>query len=92
MTKSRQYTRFISSLTEEVVWRQQEVTIMFGYACQPIKRKNTSNPVQLWNIDTKADETNVTYLATLTKHQQAVNVVRWHPRGILKCYVRAATG
>lgn len=36
---------------------------------------------QLWSIETSGDERKVTYLSTLRKHTQAVNVVRWCPRG-----------
>jgi hypothetical protein len=37
---------------------------------------------QLWNVDASGEERKVTYLATLQKHTQAVNVVRWCPRGM----------
>ncbi|EME87282.1 uncharacterized protein MYCFIDRAFT_184373 [Pseudocercospora fijiensis CIRAD86] len=39
--------------------------------------------VRLWSIESNADERKVTYLSTLRKHTQAVNVVRWCPRGEL---------
>ncbi|KAF2103045.1 WD40 repeat-like protein [Rhizodiscina lignyota] len=39
--------------------------------------------VRLWKIDTSGDDRNPTYLSTLVKHTQAVNVVRWCPRGEL---------
>ncbi|EME48930.1 hypothetical protein DOTSEDRAFT_67845 [Dothistroma septosporum NZE10] len=39
--------------------------------------------VRLWNVDSAGDERKVTYLSTLKKHTQAVNVVRWCPRGEL---------
>lgn len=75
---------------EKVDWQQQEVTTMSAYVC-PSSRGETPhiNRAQLWSIESKSDDRNVTYLATLTKHQQAVNVVRWHPRGILQCCVQA---
>lgn len=38
---------------------------------------------QLWRIEANGEERKVTYLSTLTKHTQAVNVVRWCPRGEL---------
>ena len=38
---------------------------------------------QLWQIESNGDERKVTYLSTLKKHTQAVNVVRWCPRGEL---------
>jgi hypothetical protein len=37
--------------------------------------------LQIWNIEASGDERKVTYLSTLKKHTQAVNVVRWCPRG-----------
>lgn len=37
--------------------------------------------VRLWTIEANGDERKVTYLSTLKKHTQAVNVVRWCPRG-----------
>ena len=36
---------------------------------------------QLWKVDVDGDERKVTYLSSLEKHTQAVNVVRWCPRG-----------
>ncbi|KAF2007376.1 WD40 repeat-like protein [Amniculicola lignicola CBS 123094] len=39
------------------------------------------NNVRLWKIDANGEERKVTYLSTLVKHTQAVNVVRWCPRG-----------
>lgn len=40
-----------------------------------------ANASQLWTIEANGDERKVTYLSTLKKHTQAVNVVRWCPRG-----------
>jgi WD40 repeat protein len=40
------------------------------------------NNVRLWNVETQGEERKVTYLSTLVKHTQAVNVVRWCPRGM----------
>ncbi|KAF2867081.1 WD40-repeat-containing domain protein [Massariosphaeria phaeospora] len=39
------------------------------------------NNVRLWKIEATGEERKVTYLSTLVKHTQAVNVVRWAPRG-----------
>ncbi|QIW97815.1 hypothetical protein AMS68_003333 [Peltaster fructicola] len=39
--------------------------------------------VRLWRIEANGEERKVTYLSTLAKHTQAVNVVRWSPRGEL---------
>jgi chromatin assembly factor 1 subunit B len=36
---------------------------------------------QLWKIEANGEERKVTYLSSLVKHTQAVNVVRWCPRG-----------
>ncbi|KAF2271153.1 WD40 repeat-like protein [Lojkania enalia] len=41
------------------------------------------NNVRLWKVESNGDERRVTYLSTLVKHTQAVNVVRWCPRGEL---------
>jgi hypothetical protein len=38
---------------------------------------------QIWKIEANGEERKVTYLSTLKKHTQAVNVVRWCPRGML---------
>jgi chromatin assembly factor 1 subunit B len=43
-----------------------------------------TNTPQLWKVDASGEERKVTYLATLQKHTQAVNVVRWCPRGVLQ--------
>ncbi|KAG8631781.1 hypothetical protein KVT40_000921 [Elsinoe batatas] len=39
------------------------------------------NQVRLWKIEGTDDEKKVTFLSTLEKHTQAVNVVRWCPKG-----------
>ncbi|KAH6657338.1 WD40-repeat-containing domain protein [Truncatella angustata] len=39
------------------------------------------NNVRLWRIDSDGEERKVEYLSTLSKHSQAVNVVRWAPKG-----------
>ncbi|KAF1970904.1 WD40 repeat-like protein [Bimuria novae-zelandiae CBS 107.79] len=39
------------------------------------------NNVRLWKVEANGEERKVSYLATLSKHSQAVNVVRWAPKG-----------
>ncbi|KAI0018565.1 WD40 repeat-like protein [Xylariomycetidae sp. FL0641] len=39
------------------------------------------NSVRIWKVEADGEERRVTYLSTLAKHTQAVNVVRWAPRG-----------
>ncbi|PHH62594.1 hypothetical protein CDD82_1988 [Ophiocordyceps australis] len=39
------------------------------------------NHVRLWKVDFDDADRRVDYLATLSKHNQAVNVVRWAPKG-----------
>lgn len=39
-----------------------------------------SDQLQLWQVESNGEERKVEYLATLSKHTQAVNVVRWSPR------------
>ncbi|CAH0056589.1 unnamed protein product [Clonostachys solani] len=39
------------------------------------------NNVRLWQVDSDGPERRVDYLSTLSKHNQAVNVVRWAPKG-----------
>lgn len=39
--------------------------------------------LQLWKVETDGESKKVEYLSTLVKHTQAVNVVRWSPRGTL---------
>ncbi|KAL1304086.1 hypothetical protein AAFC00_000521 [Neodothiora populina] len=41
------------------------------------------NNVRLWKIEGTGEDRSVSYLSTLVKHTQAVNVVRWCPRGEL---------
>jgi chromatin assembly factor 1 subunit B len=38
--------------------------------------------VQIWKVEANGEEPKVSYLSTLVKHTQAVNVVRWCPRGM----------
>ena len=45
------------------------------------------NTVRLWKVESEGKERKVDYLATLSKHNQAVNVVRWAPKGKLFCHV-----
>jgi len=49
---------------------------------------------QVWKVDHDADDRKITYLSTLIKHTQTVNVVRWCPKGtdrytcrLRNCYV-----
>ncbi|KAI4286030.1 MAG: hypothetical protein L6R35_004508 [Caloplaca aegaea] len=39
------------------------------------------NNVRLWRLERDGEQRTVTYLSTLTKHTQAVNVVRFAPKG-----------
>jgi chromatin assembly factor 1 subunit B len=39
--------------------------------------------VRIWRVEANGEERKVTYLSTLKKHTQAVNVVRWCPKGEL---------
>ncbi|KAJ5095820.1 Chromatin assembly factor 1 subunit B [Penicillium alfredii] len=39
------------------------------------------NNVRLWKVESTGEERKVTYLSTLVKHTQAVNVVRFSPKG-----------
>lgn len=39
------------------------------------------NNVRIWKVDSEGEDRRVEYLSTLAKHSQAVNVVRWAPRG-----------
>ncbi|KAI5272939.1 WD40 repeat-like protein [Aureobasidium subglaciale] len=43
--------------------------------------KTVTDKQQLWKIDGSGEDRSVTYLSTLAKHTQAVNVVRWCPKG-----------
>ena len=36
---------------------------------------------QLWKVEAKGEEREITYLTTLIKHTCSVNVVRWCPTG-----------
>ncbi len=44
---------------------------------------NYADKPQLWKLENNGDDRKVTYLSTLVKHTQAVNVVRWSPRGMI---------
>ncbi len=37
--------------------------------------------LQLWKVEEEGEKRTVDYIATLSKHTQAVNVVRWAPKG-----------
>ncbi|KAI1076132.1 WD40 repeat-like protein [Whalleya microplaca] len=39
------------------------------------------NNVRVWKVESDGEDRRVDYLATLAKHSQAVNVVRWAPKG-----------
>ncbi|KAB8076216.1 WD40-repeat-containing domain protein [Aspergillus leporis] len=39
------------------------------------------NNVRLWKVESTGEERKITYLSTLVKHTQAVNVVRFSPKG-----------
>ncbi|KAI9654414.1 MAG: hypothetical protein M1831_005380 [Alyxoria varia] len=39
------------------------------------------NNARLWRVEEDGENRKITYLATLAKHTQAVNVVRWCPKG-----------
>ncbi|KAE8440955.1 hypothetical protein EG329_006169 [Mollisiaceae sp. DMI_Dod_QoI] len=39
------------------------------------------NNVRLWRLDSEGEDRKVEYLCTMVRHTQAVNVVRWAPRG-----------
>ncbi|KAG6030054.1 hypothetical protein E4U41_000214 [Claviceps citrina] len=39
------------------------------------------NHVRIWKVDSDGQDRKVDYLSTLSKHNQAVNVVRWAPKG-----------
>ncbi|KAK3393603.1 WD40-repeat-containing domain protein [Podospora didyma] len=41
------------------------------------------NNVRIWKVEEDGEDRKVEYLATLQKHTQAVNVVRWAPKGNL---------
>jgi hypothetical protein len=52
---------------------------------------------QLWKVDSNGEDRKVTYLSTLVKHTQAVNVVRWCPRGAYRlnlhlCFAKICRG
>ncbi|KAI0008147.1 WD40 repeat-like protein [Xylariaceae sp. FL0662B] len=39
------------------------------------------NNVRVWKVESEGEDRKIDYLATLAKHSQAVNVVRWAPKG-----------
>ncbi|KAJ9151904.1 WD40 repeat-like protein [Pleurostoma richardsiae] len=41
------------------------------------------NNVRIWKVEGEGEDRKVEYLSTLSKHTQAVNVVRWAPKGEL---------
>lgn len=44
-------------------------------------RFQLTNTYQLWKIEENGEDRSVEYLSTLSKHNQAVNVVRFSPKG-----------
>lgn len=58
---------------------------MCEYVFGKLERCNaTADRKQLWKVENNGEDRKVTYLSTLVKHTQAVNVVRWSPRGLSK--------
>lgn len=39
---------------------------------------------QIWKVVAEGDDRKVEYLSSLQKHTQAVNVVRWAPKGRIR--------
>jgi len=39
------------------------------------------NHIRIWRVQVDGEDRKVEYLSTLSKHNQAVNVVRWAPKG-----------
>lgn len=54
---------------------------MFGYGEDYLANEVMLTVTKLWSVESHGEERKVTYLSTLVKHTQAVNVVRWCPRG-----------
>jgi len=62
-----------------------------GWSCHGMFRCRNSTclcfhvvlPEQIWKVETDEENRKVEYLSTLAKHTQAVNVVRWAPKGEL---------
>ncbi|CAG8145142.1 unnamed protein product [Penicillium salamii] len=50
------------------------------------------NNVRLWKVESTGEERKVTYLSTLIKHTQAVNVVRFSPKGMSLCTITQNPG
>ena len=44
-------------------------------------RETTLTFRKLWRLDSDGEDRKIDYLATLAKHTQAVNCVRWAPKG-----------
>lgn len=79
-------TPHISNPMAKAGWRLAEEITTFGYVVAPsngLRAASLTNLIQLWKVDGNGEERKVTYLSTLIKHTQAVNVVRWSPRGLL---------
>lgn len=49
------------------------------------------NHVRIWKVECVGLERKVDYLSTLAKHNQAVNVVRWAPKGTSKPHASSFT-
>lgn len=60
------------------------VTTTSEYASAPIvlPKNPPSDTLQLWRVESTGEERKVNYLSTLVKHTQAVNVVRFSPKGM----------
>lgn len=74
---------------EKDAWQLQVVTTMFECVLIiQIYAKLCANPrTQLWKVEAKGEEREITYLTTLVKHTCSVNVVRWCPTGIHPMFV-----
>lgn len=44
--------------------------------------ESLSDTTQLWKVDSSGEEPKISYLSALVKHTQAVNVVRFSPKGL----------
>ncbi|KAJ5574375.1 Chromatin assembly factor 1 subunit B [Penicillium hispanicum] len=68
-----------------ISWHNDNAPI-YSVHCDPngkgrLATAGNDNNVRLWRVESTGEERKVTYLSTLIKHTQAVNVVRFCPKG-----------
>lgn len=87
----------VSQVQSTLIMATQSLAMPVRASCRyfyidALDESSLTHSRQLWKIDGSGEDRSVTYLSTLAKHTQAVNVVRWCPRGSLQSSTLSADG